>query len=228
MNSLGDTGEELTEILTLDATPLFLKQSALEMYLKRQPSVELLASLYARYPSFKPMLAAYMNLGVLNKVLNDSVADLREYKVSLEQLTQRLDKVLKDRTDFAEFTWLVSNTLALGNVNPDVLKDFTKAVQAGDKEAAQKLLSIRSNRVSIRQAAIYAVIARTLQEDSPLTSMYWATVDDGEQIHCVIQHLVAKKVLDGKEADTGYYCSTFRGKVSIRSRSLFRVARHIQ
>ena len=202
LDSLASTGEELIEILTLDATPLFLKRTALAMYLNREPHLEILASLYAEYPSFKPILAPYMNLERLHNVLMNSVLELGEYKISLEQWTQRLDQVLKDRTDFLDFNWLVNHSLALEGVESTKLNAFVEAVKSSDRDTVQKLLSIKSNRASIRQAAMYSVIAETIQAETSLSLMYWVTVEKGERLHTVIQHLIDQNALDPKKLDT--------------------------
>ena len=202
LDSLSSTGEELIEILTLDATPLFLKRSALSIYLTRDPNIDILASLYAEYPPFKPILASYMNLELLHNVLMASVSELGEYKVSLDQWTLRLDNVLKGRTDFLDFNWLVNHTLALEGVESTTLTAFVQAVKSSDRETVQKLLSIKSNRATIRQAAMYSLIAETIQAEVSLSSMYWVTVEQGEQLHTVIQHLIAENIFDAKKLDS--------------------------
>ena len=119
----------------------------------------------------------------------------------MDQWILRLDKVLKDRTDFLDFNWLVNHTLVLEGVESTTLSAFVQAVKSSDREAVQKLLSIKSNRASIRQAALYSVIAHTIQTEAPLSSMYWVTIEEGEQLHLVIQHLIANKTLDPKTLD---------------------------
>ena len=89
--------------------------------------------------------------------------------------------------------------LALGDVDSATLTAFVQ-VQSISRDGAEAL-SIKSNRVSIRQAAIYGIIAATVQTEVSLSSMYWVTVEQGELLHNVIQHLIAQNVLDPTELD---------------------------
>ena len=202
VSSIEDVGDELTQILTVPETPLMLKKSALKLYLDREYDLDILEEVYTSYPELKSILAPYMNLEILHKVLMDASFDLREFKVSLEQWTHRLQKVLKDRKDFLDFHWLANHTLALESVDADVLGSFVKATQSSDRETLQKMLAVKSNRSSIHQAAIYSVIADTVQIQAPLSSMYWSTIQQGESLHIVVQHLIANNVLDEQNLDS--------------------------
>ena len=77
---------------------------------------------------------------------------------------------------------------------------FVQAVKSMTVRLRQ-LLSIKSNRASIRQAALYSVIAHTIQTEAPLSSTYWVTIEEGEQLHIVLQHLIANKTVDPKALD---------------------------
>jgi hypothetical protein len=113
-----------------------------------------------------------------------------------------LQKVLKDRSDFLDFNWLANHTLALEGVDADLLGAFAKAIQSSDRETVKKMLAVKSNRSSIHQAAMYNVIADTIQMQAPLSTMYWSTVQQGELLHTVVQHLIANKVLDEQNLDS--------------------------
>jgi len=46
------------------------------------------------------------------------------------------------------------------------------------------------------------VIAETIQAETSLSLMYWVTVEKGERLHTVIQHLIDQNALDPKKLDT--------------------------
>ena len=207
--------EELMEILQHANTSLQLKESALKVYLQGNPEMYLLSDLYTKYDSLTPMLASYMNLDLLYTVMLEKAQHLTEFKEALIRWTNRLDIVLTGRNDFMNLNWLINHHLPLEGVDVGVVNQFVKATQSNDTAAVNKILVVKSSRASIRLAAMYALISDTLQTHAPLSSMYWATVQQGELLHYVVQHLIEETIFDPDTLDSSLVLALSSAKSSM-------------